>query len=219
MTGLFIAAGLALLCALGLKFGARIAWRDMTAPASVLLLGLAGYAWQGSPGLAGHPVQAASRAKFDERLADKRRSLGERLGPASKWLITSDGLARSGDTEAAANILTSGLREMPNDPNLWVGLGNALLAHSGGVLTPAAEHAYRRAIALEPDGVSPRYFFGLALAQSGQFEQGKAIWSALARSLPPQADLRTELDRNILFLDQLIAQRDAAQSGGGQPTP
>lgn len=219
MTGLIIAAGLALLCVLGLKFAARIAWRDMTAPASVLLLGLAGYAWQGSPGVAGHPVQAKSRVTFDERLAEKRRSIGERLGPASKWLIMSDGLARSGDTEKAANILIGGLRTQPDDANLWVGMGNALLAHSGGVLTPSADYAYRRAIALEPKGISPRYFLGLALAQSGQFEQGKAVWTALAQDLPPESDLRNELDRNALFLDQLVAQREAARSGGGQATP
>lgn len=219
MTGLIIAGGLALLCALVLKFGACIAWRDMSAPASVLLLGLAGYAWQGSPGLAGHPVKAASHAQFDERLAEKRRAIGERVGPASKWLIMSDGLARSGDTQDAANVIASGLRAMPNDPHLWVGLGNALLAHAGGVLTPAADHAYRRALALDPQGISPRYFYGLALAQSGQFEQGKAIWRALAQGLPAQTDLRTELERNILFIDKLIAQRDSAQAGGGNPAP
>ncbi len=158
MTGFVLAAGLALVAALVLKLGARLPMKDMAGPGAALLLGLAGYAWQAHPGLAGHPVKGTESAKFDERLAEKRRSLGERLGPASKWLIMSDGLALQGNTQDAANVLVSGLKATPNDPDLWVGLGNALLAHGDGRLSPAAANAYRRALALEPQGISPNYF-------------------------------------------------------------
>lgn len=214
MTGILIALGIALAVALALKFGARVPMKDMAAPGAALLLGLAGYAWQGHPGLAGHPVHATATAKFDERLAEKRRAIGERLGPASKWLVMSDGLALQGNTEDAANVLVSGLKAMPNDPDLWVGLGNALLAHGDGRLSPAAAHAYRRALAIEPQGISPNYFYGLALAQSGQFEAAKQIWSGLAQRLPEKADLRAELIRNLAMLDQLIAARDSGQGDG-----
>ena len=213
MTGLFIALGMALLAGIALKFAARMNVRDMAAPAAALLLGLAGYAWQGHPGLAAHEVKAQAAVRFDERLAEKRRAIGERYGPASKWLTMSDGFARAGDTEGAANILLSGVRDVPNDPNIWVGLGNALLAHAGGRLSPAADHAYRQALALQPDGISPNYFYGLALAQSGQFEPAKTIWTALAARLPEDADLRAELQRNIGMLDELIAARGAGQNG------
>lgn len=216
MTGIFIAIGLALIAALALKFGARVAWRDMMAPGAALLLGLAGYAWQGHPALAGHPVKPQAAARFDEQLAEKRRSIGERVGPASKWLILSDGLARQGNTEDAANVLLAGLKEFPKNADLWVGLGNALLAHGGGLLSPAADNAFRRALALEPDGVSPNYFYGLALAQSGQLQQGRAIWAALAERLPEKAELRAELTRNIALIDRMMAQRDAAELSSGQ---
>ncbi len=216
MSGLLIASGIALIAALALKFGARLPLRDMAAPGAALLLGLAGYAWQGHPGLAGHEVKATTAAKFDERLAEKRRSIGERMGPASKWLIMSDGLALQGDTQDAANIIAKGLESMPDDPNLWVGLGNALLAHGDGRLTPAADTAYRQALRLQPDGISPNYFYGLALAQSGQFEPAKALWAGLAARLPEKADLRAELVRNLGMLDRLIAARDAGGEGAEQ---
>jgi cytochrome c-type biogenesis protein CcmH/NrfG len=218
MTGLFIAATLALLALFALKFGARLPWSSMAGPAAALLVALAGYAWQGRPGLAGHDVKPGVAAKFDERLAEKRRAIGERLGPASQWLIMSDGLARSGDTESAANVIARGLEKDPKDADLWVGLGNALLAHGGGRLSPAADHAYREALALNPDGISPSYFYGLALAQSGQFEAAQRIWARLALRLPERADMRMELVRNLMMLDQLIKQRDAAQTGdrGGE---
>lgn len=216
MTGIVIALVLALIATLALKFGARVAWKDMSAPGAALLLGLTGYAWQGHPGLIGHPVKALAAAKFDERLAEKRQSIGERLGPASKWLILSDGLARQGSTEDAANILVSGLKATPRDPDLWVGLGNALLAHSAGRLSPASDMAYRQAMALEPEGISPSYFYGLALAQSGQFESAQHIWARLALRLPEKAELRAELVRNLMLLDRLIAARDAAETGGAK---
>ncbi len=164
--------------------GRALPLRDMAAPGAALLLGLAGYAWQGHPGLAGHEVHATTAAKFDERLAEKRRSIGERMGPASKWLIMSDGLALQGDTQDAANIIAKGLETMPDDPDLWVGLGNALLAHGSGRLTPAADTAYRQALALQPDGISPNYFYGLALAQSGQFEPAKQSGRSWPRVCP-----------------------------------
>jgi cytochrome c-type biogenesis protein CcmH len=214
MSGLTIAALLALLSLAALKFGARLRFKDMAPAATALLLGLAGYAWQGRPGLAGHPVQGTSTVRFDEQLAEKRRSIGERVGPASKWLILSDGLARQGNTRDAANVLLSGIKETPNDADLWVGLGNALLAHNAGRLSPAADNAYRQALGLQPEGISPNYFYGLALAQSGEFERGRDVWQALIPKLPEDADLRAELVRNVALLDRLIAARAAGAMGG-----
>jgi cytochrome c-type biogenesis protein CcmH len=213
MTGLLIAAALASLAFVALKFAARLPWRNMTPVATALLLGLAGYAWQAHPALAGQDVKPSVAAKFDERLAEKRRSIGERMGPASQWLIMSDGLARAGNTEDAANIIVRGLEKSPKDADLWVGLGNALLAHAGGRLTPASDHAYREAMALAPEAISPSYFYGLALAQSEQFEAAQRTWARLALRLPERADLRMELVRNLMLLDRLIAQRDGAENG------
>lgn len=218
MTGLFIAAALALIALFALKLGAHLPWTKMAPVATAVLLGLAGYAWQAHPGLVGHDVKPSVAAKFDERLAEKRRSIGERLGPAAKWLVMSDGLARAGNTQDAANIIARGLEENPKDADLWVGLGNALLAHAGGRLTPASDHAYRQALALAPEAISPSYFYGLALAQSEQFEAAQRTWARLALRLPERADLRMELVRNLMLLDRLIAQRDSAAGGkdGGQ---
>jgi cytochrome c-type biogenesis protein CcmH len=219
MTGILIALGLALLAALALKLGARLSLAEMAAPVATMVLALAGYAWQGHPDLAGHPAQARETVRFDERLAEKRRAIGERMGPASKWLVMSDGLARQGDTQDAANILTAGLKELPNDPDLWVGLGNALLAHGGGRLSPASNYAYAQALALAPEAISPRYFYGLALGQTGSFAAAKQIWGELAGRLPEDADLRAELVRNMAILDSLIAQGEAPEMAQAPPGP
>jgi cytochrome c-type biogenesis protein CcmH/NrfG len=219
VTGLVLAALVAIATLAAVRLGARVSLRRAAPVATALLLGLAGYAWQGSPALIGRPVEpGAQQIRFDEALAQKRRDMGERISRATKWMVVSDALARQGDTQDAANVLLAGLREHPDDANLWVGLGNALVAHADGTLSPAADHAYRRALALEPDGHSAQYFYGLALAESGQFEQARERWGRLAARLPEDHALRMELIRNIALLNALIRRRDEL-SRSGDPAP
>ena len=136
MTGWIIAFGIAILAMAALCFIGRIPRVTREIVAAALLVGLAGYAWQGHPGLAGAPRQVAAEkeAQFDEKLAERRRSLAERYGPAGQWLIMSDSYGRRGLTKEAANILLSGLKQTPEDANLWLGMGNALVAHADGCL-------------------------------------------------------------------------------------
>lgn len=215
MSGLFLAILLALLTAIGLVMAARRSRAGWEPVAAALLIGLAGYAWQGHPGLAGKPAFASAErsAMFDEKLAEKRRAMGERMGPASKWLVLSDGLARQGRTQDAANVLVSALRDSPNDPDLWVGLGNALVLHEGGLLSPAAEHAYQQARRLAPSAPSPRYFYALALAQSGKLQAARDMWADLGADMPEGTPFRLELDRNVTLVDRMLASQ-----GSGVPT-
>ncbi|MCE7797400.1 tetratricopeptide repeat protein [Sphingobium sufflavum] len=218
MTGLFIAGGLALLVAIGISLFARIGKGGWEPVATVLLIGLAGYAWQGRPGLAGAPVtaKAARTVHFDEGMAQRRRAMGERVSGATKWFVLSDALARQGDTQGSVNLLSAAVRSDPKDANLWVGLGNALMLHGEDVLSPAADYAYRQALRLAPAAPSPRFFYGLALARAGKLEPARAIWGELAASLPVGSPFRVELESNLAAIDRLLA----AQGGGAAaPTP
>ncbi len=113
-------------------------------------------------------------------------------------------LGRQGKTKEAANVLLSGLRETPDDPNLWLGFGNALVAHAGGVLSPAADFAYRRSMAIDPEGPAPRYFYGLALARAGQLKEARALWGPLAASAPEGSEVKKELEGNIARIDAML---------------
>ncbi|EKU77113.1 MULTISPECIES: tetratricopeptide repeat protein [Sphingobium] len=211
MTGWIIAFGIAILAMAALCFIGRIPRVTREIVAAALLVGLAGYAWQGHPGLAGAPRQVAAEkeAQFDEKLAERRRSLAERYGPAGQWLIMSDSYGRRGLTKEAANILLSGLKQTPEDANLWLGMGNALVAHADGVVAPAADYAYRQALRLDPEGPAPRYFYGLALAQAGQLDAARKQWLPLAQSAPEGSKIKAELQANIARIDAMLAM-DAA---------
>jgi cytochrome c-type biogenesis protein CcmH/NrfG len=208
--GWIIAITFALLLLLAMLLVGRLprtAW-EMTAAA--LLLGLAGYAWQGNPTLRGTPrgVEKVA-APFDEDMAKQRRGLADRYGPAAQWLVMSDGYGRRGQTKEAANVLLSGLKLTPNDANLWLGLGNALVAHGSGILSPSADYAYRQAARLEPDAPAPRYFYGLALAQAGQLQAARDQWAPLAASAPKDSEIRGQLEANIARIDAMLSGRPA----------
>ena len=211
MTGWFLAFGLAALAFLAMLLLGRIPRSAREISAAALLLGLAGYAWQGNPSLAGAPRSTKPvEGQFDEKLAEERRSLGERFGPTGQWLILSDGLGRQGKTKDAANILLSGLRARPDDATLWLGFGNALVAHADGILSPGADFAFRRAMALDAEGLAPRYFYGLALARNNQLQAARGIWAPLADSAPEGSRMKTELQANIARIDALLAQDGTA---------
>ncbi|MGZ8331924.1 MAG: tetratricopeptide repeat protein [Allosphingosinicella sp.] len=102
-------------------------------------------------------------------------------------------------------MIRSALREHPDNAILWVGYGNALVVHSGGLITPAAQLAFERAAALAPDHPAPRFFFGLALAQSGRLDEAERIWRALVATAPADAPWRAQVEQQLEMLRQARA--------------
>ena len=174
--------------------------------AAAMLLGMAGYAWQGRPALGGQPKEAGERQKLPETpFAELRGRFVERFDYASHWLIIADGYQRRGDTQSGVAIIRSGLRARPRNSTLWTGLGNALVLHGGGTMNPAAELAYRRAMVLAPQHPAPRFFYGMSLIQSGDIEGGKRVWRQLLATAPARASWRPAVVEHLAIIDQLKA--------------
>ena len=205
MNGWLLGALMAGATLLALFFAGRAPRSTWELLGAAVLCGIAGYAWQGSPSLPGVPRSVTERAvPFDEGLAEQRRAMGERFGRAGQWLVLSDGLGRQGKTQEAANVLVAAVKQDPKDPNLWLGLGNALVAHGSGILSPSAEFAFHRAIQIDPEAPAAPYFYGLALAQSGQLDNARKIWAPLVKRLPEDSRLRGELERNLAVIDDRL---------------
>jgi cytochrome c-type biogenesis protein CcmH len=174
--------------------------------ASALLLALAGYAWQGSPGLAGSPKATPEAQDLpDSSFAQMRQNMLGRFDTADRWLTIAEGFQRRGDTRGAAGLIRAALREHPDNAILWIGYGNALVAHAGGLMTPAAQLAFERAEALAPDHPAPRFFFGLALAQSGRLDEAERTWRGLIDAAPKGAPWRAEVEQQLQMLEQARA--------------
>ena len=115
---------------------------------AALFFALAGYAWQGRPSLAGQPAQRQALSRNpDSEFARTREAVLGRFDRASQWLIIADSFQRRGKSIDAVAILSGAVRRNPQDSDLWTGLAYMLVLHSDGVMTPAAELAFSRALA------------------------------------------------------------------------
>ena len=199
----FIVLIMALLLFAGLWHFARLDKGMLQFLLAVILLALAGYAWQGRPNLAGLPRRAEVEGAVPESaFMTLRREIFGQFDAADRWLIMSDNFRRSGQSRDAAALIRSGLRANPRNATLWTGYGDALVAHSGGAISPAADLAFRRAIALAPRHPGPRLFRGIALAQSGRFADAETAWRQALALAPAGASWRAELERQLALLQQ-----------------
>ncbi|MEH6789455.1 tetratricopeptide repeat protein [Parasphingorhabdus sp.] len=208
---------LVLLCAVALVKLGKLARGTFEMTAAALLLGVAGYAWQGNPGMAGVSIEPKEKPNsFDEETIDARNDMGERFGTAREWLVFSDSLNRAGKHGAAANYLRNGVKEHPEDPDLWVGLGNALVVHANGVITPAAQFAFQKAADLSPEHPGPPFFLGLAYAQSGKIDQARAIWTELLARSSEDAPWRADLESRLAAMEKIQPSLPIAQEPSGE---
>lgn len=187
----------------GLAFGilwrfAGLARKTLELVAAALLLGVAGYALQGSPGQPGSPVEShEAAAKIDVKDAVAQRAMRTGYGDDAAWLDISTALARNGSTLEAAQILRNQIAKRPDSADLWLGYGNALVAHGDGMISPAAEFAFQRAAAISPEHPGPPFFLGLALAQQGKTAEAGEIWRGLLMRSPPDAPWRADLEARL----------------------
>jgi len=182
---------------------------------AALLFGIAGYALQGHPGQAGAPHPAAESAKLaDEALLKERQQMGSAFGKGQSWLILADALTRQGQFGAAADVLHNAIAKSPKDADLWVALGNALVGHSDGMITPAAQFAFQKAADIAPDHPGPPFFMGLALAQTGRLAEARTLWAQLLERSPPDAPYRADLEARLARLDSMLAAQGQGGAGG-----
>ncbi len=178
---------------------------------AALLLGIAGFALQASPAEPGAPKEAAVKpADSGAALVAARRQLAQGDAAPNQWMVIADGLSRNGQFGDAAGVVLGAVEKDPRNADAWLSLANNLVAHAEGTVTPAALYAYRRASEADPAHPGPPFFMGLALAQNGRLEEGRALWADLLAKSPADAPWRADLTKRLGELDTLIAVRDQA---------
>lgn len=180
---------------------------------AVLLFGLVGYAWQGSPDQPGSPKQPdpASEQQSGEQMVEARKQLFDGAAPKPDYLVLSDGYARRGKFSEAAQLLRKGLNDNPDHLEGWLALGMALTGHADGFVTPAAAYAYGKARSIDPLNPGADYFLGFSLLQSGQIVAARDTWASLLERSPEDAPWRPGLASEVARLDDMIARAPMLQ--------
>ena len=173
---------------------------------AALLFGLAGYAMQGSPDQPAAPRDAqVLDPQSGEAMVDARKEFYDEGVLPSRYVVTADGFTRRGQYRDAIDFLRNAVAENPNDSQAWVAMANALVEHANGTLSEAAEYAYARAKASEPDNAASDYFHGIALIRNSRFEDARELWASALEASPEDARYRADLAARLAALDQAIA--------------
>lgn len=200
---ILLALGGAAMVALALLGAARALWSMLGA---ALMLGAAGYALQGSPGLPTSPARpAAQPADDDPGLAILRGQMLGRFTADDAYLVAADAMTRSGDPRAAAAMLIGGLNAMPRSVPLWTALGTTLARHDNDQVSPPALFAFRQAARLSPRQPAPPFFLGLAYVRAGNLAAARAPWARALALSPSDAPYRRPIAERLALLDRYLA--------------
>ena len=186
---------------------------------AALFVAAAGYAWQGSPGLAGapHDIGRPHGLKQDTLFATERMRLLSPYGEAGQWLTFADGLNRAGEDQAAVTALKGAVARFPRDVSLRLGYAHALLVLADYNLTPAVQLAYTRAEAIDRNDPAPLYFEGLARFEANDPGAAERSWRALYAELPAASPWHKVLDQRLALFDQMRA--GEKDNTGNSPLP
>ena len=175
--------------------------------AAAVLLGMAGYALQGRPSLPPAPAQPLEASAAGEtQLVDIRADMDESFGSAKRWLVTADSFAKQGDYPLSASYIKSGLRNEPQNADLWSALGLQLMLASEGQMSPPAVLAFDNARAIQPQHPAPYYFAGLARLFAGDLDGAILHWEKTVSVATPKAKWKTRIESQLQAAKALQAQ-------------
>ena len=177
---------------------------------SAMLLGLAGYALQGSPGLPSTlPSTPTISQENGEALITARREMFGQALPPARYVAVADAFTRNGQSQDAVGFLSNAVRDDPDDAEAWTALGLALVDHADGNLTQPASDAFREAERAAPYQPAPPYFLGVAQLGDGQLFQAREQWQRAIERTPGDAPYRDRILQQTARLDAILAQLPA----------
>lgn len=197
-------------------FAFRLASGLWTSLAAALMFGLAGYALQASPSVPSAPRASIDDIPAQSALGDVVQARQELIALEDRseapQLITGDAMARRGHHDRASTYYAAALAKNPDAFEAWMAQGIALSEHTGGVLTPAALYAFRKANAIEPKNLAPGYFLGLSLIRQGRMMEAREVWRDTLASSGEYAEGREGFALRLARLEDLLGM-DGEQAG------
>lgn len=175
--------------------GRHVAAVSLAALIGVPLLAFGFYALNGSPQLGDQPAAARlapgrTPSSIEAMVAQVERRLAENPEDGRGWSVLAPVYLRLGRAVDASDAYRKAIALQGSDPGLQAGLGEALVAVNGGIVTADAEQAFRTALSADPDSPKARFFLAVAKEQSGRTEAAIADLRAMLADAPPDAPWR-----------------------------
>jgi cytochrome c-type biogenesis protein CcmH len=171
----------------------------------VPLAAIALYLAIGAPAIPDSPLAARQNAPLADQdpailLARVEAHLTADPQDGQGWALIAPVYARLGRHTDAATAYANAIRILGPNADREGGLGEALAAANGGIVTREAREAFERALAISPRDVRARFYLAVAHGQDGDAQAAIAAWRELLADAPAEGapwveSARTELAR------------------------
>jgi cytochrome c-type biogenesis protein CcmH len=163
----------------------------LAAAVGVPLAAVALYLALGEPSATDSPLAARQNLPLEQQdeailLARIEAHLASAPDDGEGWAVVAPVYSRIGRHDDAVRAYSNAIRILGPDADRESGLGEAITAANGGVVTNEARQAFERALALAPGAVRPRFYLALARGQDGDTAAAIAAWRALLADAPPE---------------------------------
>ena len=170
-------------------------------PAAALSL----YLWLGDPGAPApkEPSRAAGAEaapeahELDTNIEKLRAHLASQSGDLQGWLLLARSLTVVGRHGEAAAAYRRAAAIEPGNFDVKAGAAEALVAASGGRVTPEARAGFREVLAARPGDPAARYYLALGKAQDGELRDAFDMWRSLLLDAPLDAPWREPLAQRV----------------------
>jgi cytochrome c-type biogenesis protein CcmH len=165
------------------------------------------YGMLGSPDLPPEPLSARlsrnpANATIDELVARAERHLAAVPSDVRGWDVLAPIYVRMNRFADAANAYRTAISLAGSTASREAGLGEALAAEGGGMVSADAQAAFEKAVTLDPKNAKARFFLAMAEAQDGKDEEAAKRWHAMLDDLPPGSPWRGASEQALAALDQ-----------------
>jgi cytochrome c-type biogenesis protein CcmH len=178
------------------------------------------YSRIGSPDLPAQPLSARlstdpANAPIDELIARAEAHLTNNPGDGHGWEVLAPVYFRVGRYADAINAYSQAAKLLGDTAARESGLGEAIAAAAGGIITEDAQAAFRRALALDAHDAKAQFYLAGALAQQGRIAEAAAALKAMRPHLPADSPWLGAVDQALARTERAVASADQAPGPSG----
>lgn len=183
-------------------------------------IAIVGYLSFGNPGMPSQPfaarqhtttaarTQSAQQGRQDapvgpsiETLVAQAEShLASNPDDGKGWDVVAPIYMRLGRLPQAETAYRNAIRLLGSTAIRQAGLGQALFAQAGGVVTPEARTAFKAVLRFEPQNPFASYFMALALAQEGKRDEALQAFTEITQNSPTDAPWMPAVRQQVQLL-------------------
>ena len=163
------------------------------------------YLFLGAPGLPDEPFSGRraelTRDQGPSSLQQATSALAAKLkqnpSDAAGWLLYGRSLAMLSEWDQAEDAFRHAIDLGQTGPDVTAGHAEVLVMQAGGMVTPAAETAFREVLKADPSSGIARYYLAVAAMQAGEPRKAIEGFQSLLAELPSDSPLRPQLGQKV----------------------